>query len=400
MVEDNESGISVSLREAVSCMPRRVSIVFCMDMKKEEDIKFMRMARDLAEKGVGGVNPNPLVGAVIVRDGRVIGEGWHERSGCPHAERNALKNCTEDPAGATMYVTLEPCCHHGKTPPCTEAILQNGISRVVAGVADPNPLVAGKGLRILAEAGVEVECGLMEEELRWQNRVFFKYMEKKMPWVAMKTAMSADGKTASRTGESKWISCPESRAYVHGLRNRFMAVMCGSGTIANDDPMLNCRLDGAVRQPVRIAVDSRLSIDPGCRLVKTAGQYRTIVACTPERDRNAERALLDCGAEVLVCGSRNGRVDLADLFVRLGAMGIDSVLVEGGGTLNWTIYDCGLADELYLFVAPGIIGGAAAPTPVDGAGFESPSRAAGLEFIGAEKIGADYLLRAKKCSLE
>ena len=390
----------MSLRGAVSCMPRRVSIVFFVDMIKEEDIRFMRRARDLAERGVGGVNPNPLVGAVIVRDGRVIGEGWHERCGSLHAERNALKNCTEDPAGATIYVTLEPCCHYGKTPPCTEAILQSGISRVVAGIADPNPLVAGKGLKILAEAGLEVECGLMEEELRWQNRVFLKYIERKTPWVAMKTAMSADGKTASRTGESKWISCAESRAYAHGLRNRFMAVMCGAGTVAADDPMLNCRLDGPVRQPVRIAVDSRLSTDPGCRLVRTAGQYRTIFACTAERDEAAERRLLDSGAEVLVCGSRDGRVDMADLFARLGAMGIDSVLVEGGGALNWSIYSGGLADELYLFVAPMIMGGASAPTAVDGAGFESPSLAAGFEFIGAERIGTDCLLRARKCSQE
>ena len=221
-------------------------------MVRQEDIEYMRRAIELAERGVGFTNPNPVVGAVIVKSGKVIGEGWHERYGEWHAERNAFKSCMRNTRGATMYVTLEPCCHHGKTPPCTEAIIEHEIARVVIGMEDPNPLVGGKGIASLRAAGIEVECGVEEEALREQNRVFLKYITTKRPWVAMKTAMTLDGKIATRTGDSKWITGTEARAYVHELRHRFMAVLVGIGTAVADNPLLNCRIEGrGVRQPIR-----------------------------------------------------------------------------------------------------------------------------------------------------
>ena len=216
----------------------------------------MNRARILADRGRGWVNPNPLVGAVIVKDGRIIGEGWHERYGGLHAERNAFKQCTEDPAGATLYVTLEPCCHYGKTPPCTEAVIENRIARVVVGLLDPNPLVAGKGIEMLRKAGIVVETGVEEEKLREQNRVFLKYITTRRPWIVMKTAMTLDGKIAAYTGDSHWVTGEESRKKVQEMRSVLMGIMVGSGTVKADDPLLNCRLKGEVRQPVRIIVDS------------------------------------------------------------------------------------------------------------------------------------------------
>lgn len=373
---------------------------FCLkevlNMVRQEDIEYMRRAMELAERGVGFTNPNPMVGAVIVKGGKVIGEGWHERCGEWHAERNAFKNCTVSAEGATMYVTLEPCCHYGKTPPCTEAIIEHGIARVVVGMEDPNPLVAGKGIALLREAGIEVVCGVEEEALREQNRVFLKYISTKLPWVAMKTAMTLDGKIATRTGDSKWITGAEARAYVHELRHRFMAIVVGIGTAVADDPLLNCRIEGrGVRQPIRVVVDSNARLSLDSQLVKTAGEYRTIVAHTRFAPEERVKALRETGVEMLLCKEKEGLVDVRNLLELLGLSGIDSILLEGGGSLNYTFLAEGLADELYAFIAPKIVGGMNAKTPVEGAGMEKMADAINLELENVLNIGHDVLLKLK-----
>ena len=373
---------------------------FCLkevlNMVRQEDIEYMRRAMELAERGVGFTNPNPMVGAVIVKGGKVIGEGWHERCGEWHAERNAFKNCTVSAEGATMYVTLEPCCHYGKTPPCTEAIIEHGIARVVVGMEDPNPLVAGKGIALLREAGIEVVCGVEEEALREQNRVFLKYISTKLPWVAMKTAMTLDGKIATRTGDSKWITGAEARAYVHELRHRFMAIVVGIGTAVADDPLLNCRIEGrGVRQPIRVVVDSNARLSLDSQLVKTAGEYRTIVAHTRFAPEERVKALRETGVEMLLCKEKEGLVDVRNLLELLGQSGIDSILLEGGGSLNYTFLAEGLADELYAFIAPKIVGGMNAKTPVEGAGMEKMADAINLELENVLNIGHDVLLKLK-----
>lgn len=373
---------------------------FCLkeilNMVRQEDIEYMRRAMELAERGVGFTNPNPMVGAVIVKGGKVIGEGWHERCGEWHAERNAFKNCTVPAEGATMYVTLEPCCHYGKTPPCTEAIIEHGIARVVVGMEDPNPLVAGKGIALLREAGIEVVCGVEEEALREQNRVFLKYISTKLPWVAMKTAMTLDGKIATRTGDSKWITGAEARAYVHELRHRFMAIVVGIGTAVADDPLLNCRIEGrGVRQPIRVVVDSNARLSLDSQLVKTAGEYRTIVAHTRFAPEESVKALREAGVEMLLCKEKEGLVDVRNLLELLGQSGIDSILLEGGGSLNYTFLAEGLADELYAFIAPKIVGGMNAKTPVEGAGMEKMADAINLELENVLNVGHDVLLKLK-----
>ena len=373
---------------------------FCLkevlNMVRQEDIEYMRRAMELAERGVGFTNPNPMVGAVIVKGGKVIGEGWHERCGEWHAERNAFKNCTVPAEGATMYVTLEPCCHYGKTPPCTEAIIEHGIARVVVGMEDPNPLVAGKGIALLREAGIEVVCGVEEEALREQNRVFLKYISTKLPWVAMKTAMTLDGKIATRTGDSKWITGAEARAYVHELRHRFMAIVVGIGTAVADDPLLNCRIEGrGVRQPIRVVVDSNARLSLDSQLVKTAGEYRTIVAHTRFAPEESVKALREAGVEMLLCKEKEGLVDVRNLLELLGQSGIDSILLEGGGSLNYTFLAEGLADELYAFIAPKIVGGMNAKTPVEGLGVEKMADAITLELKNVLNIGDDVLLKLK-----
>lgn len=349
----------------------------------------------LAERGMGWVNPNPLVGAVIVKDGRILAEGWHEQYGGLHAERNAFKNCREDPAGATMYVTLEPCCHYGKTPPCTEAVIEHRIARVVVGMCDPNPLVAGKGIEILRKAGIEVTTGVREEKIREQNKVFLKYITTRQPWVVLKTAMTLDGKIAAFTGDSYWVTGEEARMRVQEMRRNCMGIMVGAGTVQMDNPLLNCRLDGNVRQPVRIIIDSGARIALNSRLVETAGEYRTIVAHTGRAGTEKLSALSEKGVELLACAEEENRVDLGDLMRQLGSMGIDSVLLEGGGQLNESFLRRGLVDEVYTFIAPKIIGGSEAKTPVEGSGIAKMSEAIQLKEINCERIGEDILVKGR-----
>lgn len=361
----------------------------------EADRQFMLRAMELAERGKGFVNPNPLVGALIVRGDRIIGEGWHEYYGSLHAERNAFKNCIEDPRGATLYVTLEPCCHHGKTPPCVDAVIEQGIARVVVGLKDPNPLVAGKGLEKLVNAGIEVVTGVEEEALREQNRVFLKYIATGLPWVALKTAMTLDGKIAAFTGDARWVTGDDARLRVHRMRSEYMGIMVGSGTVKTDDPLLNCRLEGEHRQPVRIVVDSKASVAFDSQVVRTARVFPLLVAHTVQADEEQLEMIQEAGGGTLLCEEKDGRVDITDLLKKLGARGIDSVLLEGGGELNYTFVKAGVIDEVYAFIAPKIVGGRTAKTPVEGEGFKRMGEALELSPFAVEAIGRDILLMAR-----
>ena len=360
----------------------------------------MRHAIELAKKGGGYVHPNPLVGCVVVKDGEIIAEGYHEKYGEFHAERNALTRCKTETKDASLYVTLEPCCHYGKTPPCTEIIIEKGIKKVFVGILDPNPLVAGKGVKSLQDAGIEVEVGLCENEIREMNKVFLKYITTKRPYVIMKTAMTLDGKIAAHTGDSKWVTNEESRKMVHELRSEMAAVIVGIGTVLADDPMLNVRLEGEHHQPVRIVVDSNLRIPLDSQLVNTAKEYRTIVATTVSDNCRDARPCVSTGIELIQCKSNNGHVDINDLMTKLGSLGIDSLLLEGGGTLNAAFLEAGCVDEVWAFIAPKIIGGEGSKTPVSGKGIDKMSKAVNLQDIDIQNINGDILIKGKICSRE
>lgn len=363
----------------------------------EEDIRYMELAMELAERGRGWTNPNPVVGAVIVKEGKIIGEGFHERYGELHAERNALADCRrrgENPKDATIYVTLEPCCHYGKTPPCTEAILEAGIRRVVVGAKDANPLVGGKGIALLREHGLEVTEGVLEEECRKQNRIFFHYIEKKTPYVVMKYAMTLDGKIATVSGKSQWITGEKAREHVHILRHELMGIMVGVGTILADNPSLNCRLHCKPQEkkdPIRIICDSFLRTPLESHVVKTAGEQRTIIA-TCEKETEKRKQYEKAGCEIIEVAEKDGHLDLKMLMKELGDRGIDSILLEGGGTLNDSALRSGIVNEVYAYIAPKLFGGASAKTPVMGRGVDAPDEAFALENIRLEQLGEDILL--------
>ena len=357
------------------------------------DETYMRRAIVLAERGAGWTSPNPMVGAVIVKDGRIIGEGWHRRYGEAHAERNALQSCTESPVGSVLYVTLEPCCHHGKQPPCTDAILEAGIRRVAVGSGDPNPLVAGKGVELLRAHGVTVDTGVLKEECDALNPVFFHFIQTKRPYVVMKYAMTMDGKIATRTGDSRWITGEAARQRVHQDRHRYSAIMAGVGTVLADDPLLTCRMEGG-KNPVRIICDSHLRMPPDSRVVLTAREVPTILAAAappPER----RKALEDAGCQVWDLPGPEGRVDLNALMDRLGAQDIDSVLLEGGGTLNWAALHSGIVQKVQTYIAPKLFGGTAAKSPIAGLGVETPAQAVRLVRTTVTQIGEDFLLESE-----
>lgn len=426
---------------------------------------YMQMALDLARRGEGKVSPNPMVGCVVVKEGRVIATGYHEAYGGYHAERNALLHCTEDATGAELYVNLEPCCHYGKTPPCTEIILEKKIKKVYVGCLDSNPKVAGKGIEILREHGVAVETGILEQECRELNEVFFHYMEQKMPFVAMKYAMTLDGKIACETGDSKWVTEAETRGYVQLLRNRYRGIMVGIGTVLADDPMLNCRVKGG-RNPVRIICDARLRIPKESKIVATAKEIETIIVwnyraaeefysdsreveClqedysdgrevghlqedysdsravehpqeekqqqenkkeTQERDHTTSQRIPDRLTETLVflenkgitllenplkSGTAAPELDLRVLFGQLAARGIDSILLEGGGTLNASALRENLVQRVYAFIAPKLVAGANAKTPVEGEGISYMKDAVKLEHIQVSLFGVDICVSGR-----
>ncbi|MCR4568643.1 MAG: bifunctional diaminohydroxyphosphoribosylaminopyrimidine deaminase/5-amino-6-(5-phosphoribosylamino)uracil reductase RibD [Pseudobutyrivibrio sp.] len=354
------------------------------------DEYYMAKAIELAKKGAGFVNPNPMVGAVIVKDGRIIGEGYHEKYGQLHAERNALKNCSENPEGATIYVTLEPCCHYGKTPPCTEAIIENKIARVVVGALDVNPLVAGKGVEILRNHGIEVVTGILKDECEKMNKVFQKYITTKLPYVVMKYAMTSDGKIATKTGESKWITGEVARKAVHKTRNDLSAIMVGVETIIVDNPLLTCRLDDECKNPIRIICDSRLRTPLDSQVISDAKNNQTIIA-TASDNQERIRKYEEANCKVISVPGEDGKVDLKRLMIDLGEMGIDSVLLEGGGTLNYSAIQAKIVDEVQIYMAPKIFGGSA-KSPVEGLGIEHPNDAVELVPKNITMIGEDILI--------
>lgn len=358
-----------------------------------DDIGYMRMALRLARRGVGWVSPNPMVGALVVKEGRIIGRGWHKNYGEAHAERNALAACSESPRGATLYVTLEPCCHQGKQPPCVDAILEAGIRRVVVGSPDPNPLVAGKGLQALRRAGIQVEEGVLQEACDQLNQVFFHYIQTGRPFVVLKYAMTLDGKIAAHTGASQWITGEAARAHVQRQRQRYAAILVGVGTILEDNPLLTCRISGA-RQPLRVVCDSSLRTPLDSRLVSTSHHFPTLLAtccADPQRWRPYEEA----GCRIALSPGRDGRVDLSSLLQALGREGIDSVLAEGGGTLHWSLLEQGLVQKVLAYLSPKLLGGRTAKTPVEGKGFPHPDQAVHLQRTHITRLGEDFLIEGK-----
>lgn len=364
------------------------------------DQNYMLQAIQLAKQGEGWTNPNPMVGAVIVKNGRIIGKGYHKKCGELHAERNAIASLTESAEGATIYVTLEPCCHYGKTPPCTEAIIEQKIKRVVIGSRDPNPKVSGKGIKMLQEAGIEVIEDFMREECDRLNPVFFHYITTKTPYVVMKYAMTLDGKIATKTGASKWITGEAARAEVQHMRHRYMGIMAGIGTVIADDPMLNVRVEGW-KSPIRILCDSGLRIPLDGQIVKSAGKYRTIVAYADSENTEAKRKRLhEMGVETICCPDENNQVDLKKLMKYLGKEGIDSILLEGGGTLNDSALRAGIVQEVQAFIAPKLFGGMNSKTPVEGIGVRFPSEAVKLKCTDICQIGEDIRITCQVCGKE
>lgn len=375
-------------------------IFYTQISKKKEGIEltdkeYMLRAISLAKKGEGWTNPNPMVGAVIVKDGRIIGEGYHKKYGELHAERNAFASLKESAKGATMYVTMEPCCHYGKTPPCTQAIIEHEIGKVVIGSKDPNPKVSGKGVQILKEAGISVEEDFLREECDKLNPIFFHYIRTKMPYVVMKYAMTLDGKIATKTGESKWITGKEAREEVQHMRHRYMGIMVGIETVLADDPMLNVRAKDK-KSPVRIICDSKLRIKEDSQIVKTAFNQRTIVIYADSQNiqEKLER-LHSLGVETLYCPDERNQIDLKKLMIYLGNEGIDSILLEGGGKLNESAVRAGIVKEVQAFIAPKLFGGVNSKTPIEGIGVNLPSEAVRLKYIDICQIGEDIKITCK-----
>lgn len=355
------------------------------------DEKYMRLAMQLAGNAIGRTSPNPLVGAVIVKDNRVVGCGWHRKAGTPHAEVHALNQAGELAQGADVYVTLEPCAHYGKTPPCAKALVEAKVKNVYGGLLDVNPKVAGKGFKILEDAGIHVEYGFLQDELRKQNEVFFKWIEHKKPFVVLKAAMTLDGKIATATGQSKWITNETSRAYGYKLRDIYDGIMVGINTVIEDNPMLTARVDGG-KNPIRIVVDSSLRIDINANVVQDKSA-KTIIATTDKADKDKILKLQAQDVDVIVVDKdKNDKVDIEKLLDILGQQNICSILVEGGATLSGSFVAKKLVDKVYFFIAPKIVGGKEAKTPVAGTGILNLQEALALKDIQIEKLEEDILI--------
>ncbi len=356
----------------------------------------MRRALEIAAWGAGRVEPNPQVGAVIVdAQGKLIGEGHHEQFGGPHAEVNAIAAAGEAAAGKTLYVTLEPCSHHGKTPPCAAAVIDAGITKVVIATLDPSPHSAGRGLEQLRAAGIEVEVGLLEDEARQLLAPFLKLLITGRPYVHAKWAMTLDGKLAARTGHSQWISSPESRTIVHELRGRMDAVIVGAKTVAGDDPLLTARPAGP-RIATRVVVDSQAELPLDSRLVETVSEAPLLLATRHDAAHRRVTQLRDAGVEVVQFEAPAGTgVPLPALMEELGRRQFTNVLVEGGGTLLGSLFDERLVDEVHVFVAPKIVGGFSAVTPVGGIGLEQIPAAASLDSPSMTLVGGDVYIHGR-----
>ncbi|HAP44419.1 MAG: riboflavin biosynthesis protein RibD [Spirochaetes bacterium GWD1_61_31] len=385
----------------------------------EFDEACLRQALALAELGAGHVRPNPLVGAVIARDGVVLGRGWHRRCGGPHAEVEAVADARSrgyaNLSGSSLYVNLEPCCHQGQTPPCTNLIIDQRISRVVVGGLDPNPAVAGGGLARLRAAGIAVESGLLAADCQRLNRVFFKYIRTQQPYVLLKSALSLDGRIATAGGQSRWISGQDSRRDVHRLRASHAAVLAGIGTVLADDPRLNVRdLPVAMTwpegwlpadwtppppaQPLRVILDSGLRLPPDSQVARSARQQPVWVVCAPQPPEPERRGLERLGLRVVeLPADRQGRPDLRRLLPLLGAEGIDSVLIEAGAELAWSALSAGVVDSVRCYYAPLIIGGQRSTGAVGGAGYLELGKALRLQDMRVERIGEDIVMEGTAC---
>lgn len=360
-------------------------------VNSEADRRYMSLALELARRGEGHVEPNPIVGSVVVRDGHVVGEGWHERFGAPHAEVNALAQAGERARGGTLYVTLEPCCHTGKTPPCTHAILAAGVSRVVAAMEDPFPRVAGGGFRALQEAGVACDVGVLQAEARALVAPYLKLTETGRPWVIAKWAMTLDGKIATHSGSSQWISGEASRGIVHQLRGRVDAILVGAGTARADDPLLTARPSGP-RTPLRIVLGE---VDRASQLVATAGETPFLMVVDQRRAAGDYRWLTDAGGELLVIDAPDRETQITRLLDELGRRRVTNLLVEGGSQVLGHLFDAGEVDEVHAFIAPKIIGGTGAPSPVAGRGLEEMAEAIPLGNLRSEQVDNDVYLSGR-----
>lgn len=354
--------------------------------------KYMQLALDLAQKGVGRTSPNPAVGAVLVKNGRVIGQGFHPQAGQPHAEVFALREAGEDAFGADVYVTLEPCSHYGKTPPCADALIEAGVKRVFVGTVDPNPQVAGRGLDKLKAAGIQVETGILEKECRRLIAPFAKHVLTKMPFTIYKAAMTIEGAIATHCGDSRWVSSADSRYIVHKLRDRIEAIMVGINTVLNDDPMLTTRLPhGAGRDPLRVIVDSQLRMPLCSKMLTMESTAKTLIA-TASGDLEKRKALESLGAEVLVIPGSNQRVDLNKLWLELGRRNVQRLLLEGGATLASAALAAGLIDQLMIFIAPKLIAGRPVHGIFSGPGRDKMADALRLSDLRYEQVGEDLLI--------
>jgi diaminohydroxyphosphoribosylaminopyrimidine deaminase / 5-amino-6-(5-phosphoribosylamino)uracil reductase len=354
------------------------------------EAEYMHKAIVLAKRGLGTTSPNPMVGAVVVKGGKIVGEGYHHKAGEAHAEIIALEKAGPRARGGLLVLNLEPCCHTGKTPPCVNTIIKAGLKKVVIAMQDPNPLVNGKGIAMLRKAGIDVKVGLLEQEARLLNEAFVTFVEKKRPFFLVKGAVSLDGKIATRIGESKWISNEESREYVNQLRAVMDGIMIGINTVILDNPLLLPKVDKPKRYPVRIVLDSKLRIPPSCELVKTAGKFRTIVFTLADSRQDKEGRLKSMGVEVVrVASGENGKVALPEVCRELWQREITNVLVEGGGEVNSSFFSEKLADKILIFYAPKLIGGKNAPSLIGGKGIDFMKDACRIDIASVRKLKDD-----------
>ena len=363
----------------------------------ERDAHHLQRAIDLAAEARGHTSPNPLVGAVVVKAGRAIGEGFHAGPGLPHAERAALTACREDPSGATLYVSLEPCAHHGRTPPCTEAIIEAGIARVVIASDDPTEKAAGRGLGVLRDEGVRVETvdGDVGHRARMLNQSFRKHAKTGRPHVVLKAAMTLDGKVAARTGDSQWISGEMSRARAHRWRAEADAVAVGIGTALTDDPQLTARIEGVSSQPLRVVFDSEARLPVTSRLVQSAGDVPVILVCSRAASRTSVEALVAAGVDVITVSGGNEAARAASALDELGAREIQSILLEGGPHLAGAFLEAGEVDEARMFVAPLLLGGREARSAIEGIGLEDIASAPRAVTVDIDRIDDDVLISAR-----
>lgn len=371
---------------------RKSAFLLCGGMFRPDDERFMRRALHLAAQARGRTSPNPMVGAVVVQGGHIVGEGYHARAGGPHAEVVALRSAAGAASGADLYVTLEPCCHHGRTPPCTDRIIRAGVRRVVLPILDPNPLVFGGGIETLRAAGIAVESGLLAEEATSLNEAFTKFIRSRTPLVILKAAVSLDGKIATRTGDARWISGERSRERVHALRDQVDAVIVGIGTVRRDNPRLTTRLPAGGRDPIRVIVDGLGPLPLDAEVFAAASASRTWVAIVADAPADRIETLKRRGLTVLEAGGSHGRVRLEHLLKRLGEREVTSVMIEGGEGIFTSAIEAGIVDKFLLFVAPLLVGGKTAPSLFGGTGIDAVGQALHLHRVRIEQLGEDVLI--------